>query len=81
MALSRWTALDDGPVLDTTVAGIVRQAAERDPDAPALVEGIAGRPDARRRWTYSQLRTEAESAAGALARRFGPGERVAAWAP
>jgi len=81
LAVSWWPPLDDDPVRDTTVAGILREAAERDPEAPALVEGLAGRPDARRRWTYARLRAEAESAARALARRFAPGERLAVWAP
>ena len=59
---------------------MLREAAERAPDAPALV---AGSPEAatRRRWTYSQLLDEAERTARALLGRFEPGERVAtlAW--
>jgi non-ribosomal peptide synthetase component E (peptide arylation enzyme) len=59
---------------------VLREAAERAPDAPALV---AGTPEAatRRRWTYSQLLDEAERTARALLGRFEPGERVAVWAP
>src|SRR3954453_11044977 len=67
-------------VLDTTVGGILRVAAEAVPDAPAL---IGGHPDPaqRRRWTYGELLDDAERCARALLGRFEPGERVAVWAP
>src|SRR5690348_11249182 len=68
------------PVLGTTVGGVLRAAAAAAPDAPAMVAGLA-EPGARRRWTYSELLTDAERAARALAARFAPGERVAVWAP
>ena len=35
----------------------------------------------RRRWTYHELLLAAETVAGALLRRFKPGERVAVWSP
>jgi fatty-acyl-CoA synthase len=67
------------PVVPSTVGGILREAAERDGAAPALVESRAGgRP---RRWSYRQLLAEAEAAARALLRRFAPGDPVAVWAP
>src|SRR6187200_2019228 len=68
------------PVLDTTVGGILRDAAEAVPDAVAL---IGGHPDPaqRRRWTYSELLEDAERCARALLGRFAPGERIAVWAP
>jgi fatty-acyl-CoA synthase len=68
------------PVLDTTVGGILREAAAAVPDAVALVEG-APDPSARRRWTYAELLDSAERAAFALRSRFEPGEQVAIWAP
>jgi len=77
---SRWRADDAEPVADTTVGGILVDAARRTPAAVALVEGS---PDAaaRRRWTYGALLAEAQRAARALAARYAPGTRVAAVAP
>jgi fatty-acyl-CoA synthase len=74
------TGAEDTTVLDTTVASILRDAADRFPQVTALVQG-APDPGLRRRWTYSQLLAESERAAWALAARFEPGERVAVWAP
>jgi len=68
------------PVLDTTIAGILRATASSCPDATALVAGVAD-PAERRRWTYAALAEEAERVAGALAARFGTGERIAVYAP
>src|SRR5450759_2773677 len=67
-------------VLDTTVGGILRDAAHAVPDQVAL---IGGHPDPalRRRWTYGELFLDAERCARALLGRFAPGERVAVWAP
>jgi fatty-acyl-CoA synthase len=68
------------PLLDTTLGGILRDAAEAVPDQAALV---AGHPDpaCRRRWTYAELLQDAERCARALLGRFERGERVAVWAP
>jgi len=79
LRVSHRPALEEA-VLDTTVAGILREAAAVAPDVTALVHGAAD-PDRRRRWTYAELAAAAERAAGALAARFEPGERVAVWAP
>ena len=51
---SYYPADQSEPVLDTTVGGILRDAAEAVPDAAAL---IGGHPDPaqRRRWTYAEL--------------------------
>jgi fatty-acyl-CoA synthase len=68
------------PVLDTTVGGILREAATEVPEAVALIEGVPD-PAARRRWTYAELLAAAERAAYALRSRFEPGEQVAIWAP
>jgi len=77
---SHYPADQSEPVLDTTVGGILREAAEAVPDEPAL---IGGHPDPaqRRRWTYGELLEDAERCARALLGRFDPGERVAVWAP
>ena len=77
---SYWPAERSEPVLDTTVGGILRDAAHAASDQPAL---IGGHPDPaeRRRWTYAELLEDAERCARALLGRFEPGERVAVWAP
>jgi len=64
------------PVLDTTVGSILREAAQRSPRTTALVAGTPD-PGARRRWSYAELLADAEAAAGALAARFAPAERIA----
>jgi fatty-acyl-CoA synthase len=74
------TGTGDPVVLDTTVAGILRQAAQQAPDVTALVQGVSD-PARRRRWTYAELASAAEQVAEALAALFDPGERVAVWAP
>ena len=76
---SYYPADESERVLDTTVGGILCDAAEAGPDVPAL---IAGHPDPqeRRRWTYGELLDDAERAPAVLGRRFEPGERVAIWA-
>ena len=78
LTTSYWPADTSAPVLDTTVGDVLRAAADRAPDQPALVAGdpSAGR---RRQWSYAQLLAEAERAAHALLARFQPGEPVAVW--
>jgi fatty-acyl-CoA synthase len=68
------------PVLDTTVGGILRDAALAVPDQQALIGGHP-EPAQRRRWTYGELLEDAERCARALLGRFARGERVAVWAP
>ncbi|MDQ2811471.1 MAG: AMP-binding protein [Actinomycetota bacterium] len=67
-------------VLETTVGGVLRDAAERAAGTIALVEGTADRRQ-RRRWSYADLLADSERVAQALLGRFAPGERVAIWAP
>jgi acyl-CoA synthetase (AMP-forming)/AMP-acid ligase II len=67
-----------GSVLETTIGGILREAAGRAPDKVALIDGDPECGE-RRRWTYAALLADGERAARALRRRFGPGERVAVW--
>ena len=80
VAMSYWPADTSEPVLETTVGGVLRTAAEAGPDMLAMVAGVPD-PGGRRRWTYAELLAEAEQAARALTARFAPGERVAVWAP
>ena len=70
----------DSPVLATTVGSVLRHSASDTPDGLALVEGVAD-PQARRRWTFSELLSDSEEVARALVGRFDKGERVAVWAP
>jgi len=77
---SYFPAQADDVVLDTTVGGILIDAAGHDPDAPALVEARAD-GSIGRRWTYAELHRDAQRLADALLSRFEPGERIAIWSP
>ncbi len=77
---SHFPAQHDDPVRDTTVGGILREAAEDRPDAEALVEARAD-GSIGRRWTYRELFNDAGRLADALLTRYAPGERIAIWAP
>jgi fatty-acyl-CoA synthase len=79
LSQSYWPADTSEPILETTVGGILRDAAARAADLPALVEGVPD-PAARRRWTYGELLEQSQGVARALLGRFAPGERVAVWA-
>ena len=80
LTTSHWPADTSEPVLDTTVGGLLREAAAEAPDRTALVAGVPD-PAARGRWTYAELLAGAERVARALLARFEPGDRVAVWAP
>lgn len=73
-------AQTDQPLIDLTVGGILRAAAERTPNATALIESDAN-GELGRRWTYAELLADSERLAHALLTRYQPGERVAVWAP
>src|ERR1035438_9070572 len=77
---SYFPAQQNEEVRETTVGGILREAAGAVPELTAL---IAGHPDPalRRSVSYGELLRDAERCARALLARFEPGERVAAWAP
>ena len=79
LADAYWPADTSAPIRQTTIGGVLRAAAERAGDQPAL---IAGDPDParRRQWTYAELLADAERGARALRARFEPGEPVAVWA-
>jgi fatty-acyl-CoA synthase len=77
---SYYAADQSDQVRETTVGGILREAANAAADQPAL---IGGHPDPaeRRRWSYDELLQDAERCADALLGRFETGERIAVWAP
>ena len=68
------------PVLETTVGGVLRRAAELDPDRIGLVASGLDL-DAQQRWSFGELLEASEGVARALLGRFDPGEHVAVWAP
>jgi fatty-acyl-CoA synthase len=80
MPAAYWAPIDDDPVLPTTVASILREAARLAPDSIALVEGTPDPAD-RRRISYSGLLASSVDAARRLAALFERGERVASLAP
>jgi fatty-acyl-CoA synthase len=77
---SWFTAQESDQIRETTVGGILREAAAAAPEVTAL---IGGHPDPaqRRSWSYGELLADAERCARGLLARFEPGERVAVWAP
>jgi fatty-acyl-CoA synthase len=77
---SYWPAAHDPPLLDTTVGGVLRQAAAEAGDRPALL-ATSVLDMQLRRWTYAELLRDSEQVAAALLQHFQPGERVAVWAP
>ena len=77
---SYWPAEASSPVLETTVGGVLRTAAEQVPDQVALISGDPD-PARRRQWRYGELLADCERAALALRARFAPGDLVAVWAP
>ena len=73
LTTSYWAADDSDAVRETTVGGMLRDAAAQAPGMPD--------PAGRARWTYAELLSDAERVARALLTRFEPGEHVAVWAP
>jgi fatty-acyl-CoA synthase len=80
LTASHWPADTSEAIVDSTIAGILRDAAARVPDQLALVAGTAD-PTTRIRRTYAEITNEAEAVARALAARFAPGDRIAVLAP
>jgi fatty-acyl-CoA synthase len=82
MALSRSYLKADvsEAVLESTVGGVLREAAELDSDGLGLVSCDSA-VDACTRMRFGELLEEAENVARALLARFDPGEHVAVWAP
>ena len=80
LTTSYWPADTSEEVRETTIGGVLREAAAEAPDRIAMVAGMPD-PSDRRRWTYTELLRDAEQVAHALLTRFEPGEHVAVWAP
>ncbi len=80
LSLSYMAADVSRPVLETTVGGVLREAAELDPDTIGLVSCDTD-IDSCTRLRFSELLEESEAVARALLTRFDPGEHVAVWAP
>jgi fatty-acyl-CoA synthase len=57
-ARAYWPADVSEPVRETTVGGVLREAAVFDPDGLAMVGGLPD-PAARRRWTFAELLADA----------------------
>ena len=70
----------DEELHDTTVGGVLRAAAAKWPNAPALQE-VDAEGNLGRQWTYAELLADSERLALALLTRHRPGERIAVWAP
>lgn len=70
----------DDAIRETTIGGILRNAAGKHGSREALVE-VTEAGEIARRWTYQELLTDSERLALALSTRYKPGERVAVWAP
>src|SRR5215472_6675483 len=77
---SYWAAEVSHDVLNLSLGDLLRRAAATVPDRIGLVDAVED-VVARRSWTYAEFLTDAERAARALLARFGPGDRVAIWAP
>ncbi|MFK7918728.1 MAG: AMP-binding protein [Ilumatobacter sp.] len=69
----------DPPVREITVGQLLAEAAERDPDRVAIIEGVAD-ASARREWTYADFYEQSRRVARALLVDHQPGDRVAVWA-
>src|SRR6478736_8397646 len=76
---SYWPAAPGGSGEDLTIGDLLRSRAEAWPDALVLEE-IALGGESGRRWTYAELRSDAERLGRALASRHAPGARVAVYA-
>jgi fatty-acyl-CoA synthase len=77
---SYFPAQHDEPIRDSTIGGVLVEAAADIPDAAMLLEARAD-GSIGRRWTYRQLLTDAERLADSLVTRYAPGERIAIWSP
>ncbi|WP_130618011.1 AMP-binding protein [Dyella amyloliquefaciens] len=80
LGASCFPAQADEPLRDTTVGGILIEAAAEAPGALALLE-VRADGSRGRQWTYRELLADAERLADALLSRYEPGERVAIWSP
>ena len=80
LAESYFPAQRDERIRDSTVGGVLVDAAAEVPDVAVLVEARAD-GSIGRRWTYRELLADAEQLADALITRYAPGERISIWSP
>ena len=80
LSQSFFPAQTNEPIWEITVGDLLRRTAADNPAGSALVE-VTTQGELNRRWTCSELLSDSERLAGALASRFQPGERVVVWAP
>jgi fatty-acyl-CoA synthase len=66
-----FSAQHDLPIIEKTVADVLREAAASAPDAPALTE-ISTSGEAKRRWTYSELLADVRTAGGCALHKIRP---------
>ena len=77
---SYFPAQNDAEVRTVTIGDQLKETAQEFPAKTALVEvDING--EIGRSWTFTELLTECEEQALALASRFQPGERITVWSP
>jgi len=70
----------EAELLDLAIGELLDQVADEIPDTIAVIEAVPD-PEARRSWTYRELRERARQAGRALAARFPQGSHVAIWSP
>lgn len=75
---SYWPATRDEPLLDSSCAEIIRQAAAERANSVALIDAN-GQFGSRRQWTYLELFSASEQLAKALAKQFPKGTHIAVW--
>ena len=74
------SAQEDDIVREVTVGDLLREVAVDRPSARALLE-VDMEGQTGRSWTYSELLSDSEQLALALASRYSQGERITVWAP
>lgn len=80
LSISHFPAQGDAEIRDITVGGLLREVADTNPDAVAMVD-VADSGDCGQSWTYRQVMVRSERLAKALATRFEADERIVLWAP
>ena len=80
LSISHFPAQGDAEIRDITVGGLLREVADTNPDAVAMVD-VADSGDCGQSWTYRQVMVRSERLAKALATRFEADERIVIWAP
>ena len=73
-------AQEDDIVREVTVGNLLREVAVERASVTALLE-VDMEGQTGRSWTYSELLSDSEQLALALASRYSQGERITVWAP